>query len=107
MVELGKGYNMLSSETYFHGLNKQTNSTLFRSLVHTYFKPIIYKIKAHQQLQMLFIHHYTSSGKLIELNTANVDKSTILDQIFIIKQSTWVIFGGPRFIPLNIINSRY
>ena len=36
---------------------------------------------------MLFIHHYISSGKLIRLNTANFDRSTILDQILLMKQS--------------------
>ena len=35
---------------------KQTNNTLFRSLVHTYFKSLLYKLKVHQHLQLLFIH---------------------------------------------------
>ena len=58
---------------------QQTNSTLFRSLVHTYFKSLGYKIKVHRQLEMLFIHHHTSSRNLIKLTSANVEKSTILD----------------------------
>ena len=66
--------------------NKQTtNNTLFRSLVHTYFKSLGYKIKVHQLTQMLFIHHYTSFGKLIKLNSVNIDKSTMFDQALIIR----------------------
>ena len=42
----------------------KSNNTLFCSLVHTYCKSLRNKIKLHQQLQMLFIHHYTSSGKI-------------------------------------------
>ena len=67
---------------------EQTNNTLVRILVHTYSKSLIYKIKVLQQLQIIFIHHYTSSIKLIKLNTANIDTNTILDQTLIMKQST-------------------
>ena len=41
---------------------------------------------------MLFIHQYTSSGKnQSKINTANVDKRTILDKTIIMKQSNWDI----------------
>ena len=63
--------------------NKQTINTSFRSLVHACFKSLRYKIKVHQQLQMFFIHHCTSSGKLTKLNTANFDRSAILDQTLV------------------------
>ena len=41
-------------------LEKQTVNILFRNLVHAYFNSLRYKIKLHQQLQMLFKRHYTS-----------------------------------------------
>ena len=56
---------------------------------------------------MLFIHHWISSGKLFKLNAAHVHKRTILDKTLLMQQSTWVISGRPRFIPLNVIDSRY
>ena len=34
------------------------------SYIHTYFKSLRYNSKVHQQLEMLFIHHYTLSGKI-------------------------------------------
>ena len=42
---------------------QQTNNTSFRSIVHTYFKSLGYKIKVHQQLEMLSVLQYTSSEK--------------------------------------------
>ena len=74
--------------------------------IHPYFNSLRYNRKAHQKLEMLFIHHYTSSRKTIRPGTANVDKNKILDQICIMKQTTWVISGRPQFTPLYIINSR-
>ena len=56
---------------------------------------------------MLFTHLYIESGKIIELNATDTDKSTILDQTLLIKRSTWVIPGKPGLIPLNTINPRY
>ena len=32
--------------------------------IHTYFKSLRYNIKVHQQLEMLFIHHYSFSRKI-------------------------------------------
>ena len=32
--------------------------------IHTYLKSLRYKRKVHQQLETLFIHHFTSSGKV-------------------------------------------
>ena len=56
---LGMTSSVLSSYN-----NKQTNNTLFRSVIHTYFKSLRYNRNVHQQLEISFIYHYTSSGKI-------------------------------------------
>ena len=73
--------------------------------IHTYI--LRYNRKVHPQLKMLFIHHYTSSGKINQTkdykcwqkyNTwSNNNDETV---------KTWVISRRLRFIPLYIVNSR-
>ena len=55
---------MLPEQSHDFVTDKQRNNTLFRSFEHTYFKSWGYKIKVHQQLQILFIHHYPSSREI-------------------------------------------
>ena len=96
-----------ATRSWVRYVNKQTNNTLFLSILHTCFKSLSYNRKVHQQLEVLSIHIYTSSGKtILKLNTVNVDKSTILDQTIIMKQTGWVTSRRPWFIPLDIINLR-
>ena len=40
------------------------SSQLTYKYIHTYFRSLRYYRKVNQQLEMLFIHHYTSSGKI-------------------------------------------
>ena len=51
------------------GYNNNNNKSFISSqwtytYIHTYFKSLRYNRKVHQHLEMLFIHHYTSSGKI-------------------------------------------
>ena len=56
LLQLVERFTVEIASTVYRGLNCSCGKT--------YFKSLRYNRKVYQQLEMLFIHHYTSSGKI-------------------------------------------